>query len=142
MCRRTERDKMVEEHLEHAGLAQTDVSLPHAVPLAEAFRQRPPGDVVDGEIMQRFQKQPVVPALGALSRQRCPEYRQRDLPIPLRYGAMGGALARGLLCRPLGRTSPSAADRIHNRSQIGRPESFKTVRIQVSATQAAADHPS
>jgi hypothetical protein len=85
MCRRTERGQMIEEHLKHAGFAQPVEPLPDAVPFAEAFRQRPPGDVVDREIMQRFQKQPVVPTLGAAPRQRGPKYGNCCFPILLRH---------------------------------------------------------
>ena len=59
----------VEKRLEHAGAGQPPEALPHAVPVAELGRQRPPGDVVHREIVQRFQKLAVVAALVAAARQ-------------------------------------------------------------------------
>ena len=55
----------LEERLEHAGLAQPPEPLPHRIPGTELGRQSPPGDVVDREIVQRFEKLAIVPSLGA-----------------------------------------------------------------------------
>ena len=45
-------------------------------------------------MMQRFQKQPIVTALGAASRQRRAEHRNRRLPIQFRHCPLR------LTCRP------------------------------------------
>lgn len=55
----------VEEGLEHTRPAQTPEPLPDRVPVAEALRQGPPGDVVDREIVRRLQEAAVIVALGA-----------------------------------------------------------------------------
>ena len=56
----------LEERFEGAGLAQPPEALPHAVPITELARQSAPGDVVDREIMQGFEKFAVVAALVAM----------------------------------------------------------------------------
>ena len=57
--------KRVEEGFEHACLAEAPEALPHRVPVAECLRQSAPGDVVDGEVVQRFEEPAVVPTLVA-----------------------------------------------------------------------------
>src|SRR5208282_1380952 len=64
---------MVEEHLEDGCLAQPLEPLPQAVPFAKRFGS------ARQVMMQRFQKQPIVTALGAASRQRRAEHRNRHL---------------------------------------------------------------
>src|SRR5260221_3875248 len=56
MCGRAHRSQRVEECLEHPRLAQSPEPLPNAIPLPEFGRQRPPRNVVDAVVMQRFQK--------------------------------------------------------------------------------------
>src|SRR6478736_9059071 len=51
-----------EKSLERPRLAEPPKALPHAVPIAELRRKRPPSDVMNGKIMQRFQKLAVVVA--------------------------------------------------------------------------------
>ena len=72
-----------EEILEHACLAEPVEPLPHAVPVAVTLGQRAPGDVVDREIMQRFEEHAVVPSLRAAGRQAGPEHLHRESPIRL-----------------------------------------------------------
>src|ERR1700756_105103 len=60
MRRRTHGCERVEEGLEHASLAQAIEALPHAVPMAEAFRQGAPANVLDGEEMQRLEEAAIV----------------------------------------------------------------------------------
>ena len=62
-----QRGQGFEKQLEHAGLAQAPEPFPDAVPRAELSRQRPPGDVVHGEIVQRFEELAVVASLVAAS---------------------------------------------------------------------------
>ena len=56
-----------EKGLKRSRLTEPPEALPNAVPIAKLHRKRPPGDAVNGEIMQRFQKLAVVVArLAAL----------------------------------------------------------------------------
>jgi hypothetical protein len=41
----------LEEGFKNAGSAQPPEALPHTIPVAELRRQRPPGDVVDREVV-------------------------------------------------------------------------------------------
>ena len=83
MRRRRQCGKMIEECLEHTGLAQPVEAFPDALPFAEPLRQHPPGDIVDREIVHGFQKQPVVTALIILARQRGLEHLQHHRLILL-----------------------------------------------------------
>jgi hypothetical protein len=47
---------MIEEGLEDAGFTQPVKPFPHAVPFPEAVRQRPPGNIVNREIVQSIQE--------------------------------------------------------------------------------------
>src|SRR5690606_22593967 len=76
---------MIEEGLEHACLAQPVEALPHAVPLAEPLRQRPPGDVVAGKVVQCFEKKPIVATLVAAPRQGSSKHLQCHRPIRFRH---------------------------------------------------------
>ena len=86
---------------------------PHAVPRPEPFAQRPPGDIVNGEVAQGLQKQPVVPALRAAQRQAGAEHIQRQFPIPFRH--------------PRGHRQPSqgrlSMNQTSHRSGIAKPSS-------------------
>jgi hypothetical protein len=55
----------VEDGFEHARLAQAPEALPDGIPVSECLGQSAPGDVVDREVVQRFEEDPVVPALRA-----------------------------------------------------------------------------
>lgn len=74
-----------EEVLEDACLAQPVEPLPDAVPLAEPLGQRPPGQIVHGEILQRFEKQPIVARLRAPRREAGPEHLQGNLTVSLAH---------------------------------------------------------
>lgn len=56
---------MLEENLKNTRLAQSGKALPDTVPMSIALRQTAPGDIVDGEIVQGLQKQPVISTLVA-----------------------------------------------------------------------------
>jgi len=83
MRRRTHRCERVEEGLEDAGLAQAIEALPHAVPRAEALRQRAPANVLDGEEMKRLEEAAVVVGLPSTPRQAGAKHRKRVRPIVL-----------------------------------------------------------
>ena len=57
--------KRVEEGFEHARLAEAPEALPDGIPGPECLGQSAPGDVVDGEVVQRLEEDPVVAALRA-----------------------------------------------------------------------------
>jgi hypothetical protein len=63
----------LEKGLEHTALAQPPKSLPHAVPVPELLRQSPPRDIVDREIVHRFQKLTIIAALVTATRTYRPE---------------------------------------------------------------------
>lgn len=56
----TEACQHGEEAFENACLAKPVEAFPDAVPVSIAFGQRPPGDGVNRDVVQRFQAQPVV----------------------------------------------------------------------------------
>jgi hypothetical protein len=55
----------IEESFESSGPAQAPEPLPDAVPMPKLFRQSSPSDVVNHEILQGFEKLPVVPSVVA-----------------------------------------------------------------------------
>src|SRR6185437_176200 len=59
--------------------------LPDPVPLAKLSRQGAPGDIVNCEIMQRFQEFAVVPTAPAKARACRPECFDNDLPLGIRH---------------------------------------------------------
>jgi len=71
--------------VEDTGFAESRKSFPDSVPVSEPSRQRTPGDVVNREIMKRFQEQQVVPRLGTSRRKTSSERFQRNLPIRIRH---------------------------------------------------------
>jgi hypothetical protein len=77
------RGERVEERLEHAGLAQAVEALPDAVPMAEAFRQRTPANVLDGEEVQRFEEAAIILSFPPATRQAGAKHRKRVRPIVL-----------------------------------------------------------
>src|SRR6185437_7090580 len=83
MRRRTHGCERVEERLEHASLAQAIEALPYAVPMAEAFRQSAPANVLDGEEMQRLEEAAIVLGLPSAPRQAGAKHRKRVRPIVL-----------------------------------------------------------
>src|SRR3954468_2634572 len=72
------RGERLEHGVEQPRPTEPPEALPDGVPIPELGRQSPPSDVVNGEIMKRFQKLAVVPALVAPARQHRPEHH----PIP------------------------------------------------------------
>ena len=83
MRRRTHGCERVEEGLEDASLAQAIEALPHAVPMAEAFRQSAPANVLDGEEMQRLEEAAIVLSFPPATRQAGAKHRKRVRPIVL-----------------------------------------------------------
>ena len=69
MRRGTHGRERVEEGLEDASLAQAIEAFPHAVPRTEAFRQRAPAHVLDGEEMKRLEEAAVILSLASSPRQ-------------------------------------------------------------------------
>src|SRR4051812_12903911 len=59
------RGERLEHGFEHPRPTEPPEALPDRVPIAELGRQCPPRDVMNGEIMKRFQKLAVVPPLVA-----------------------------------------------------------------------------
>src|SRR5436189_2050495 len=58
------RGERLEHGVEHPRPTEPPEALPDGVPIPELGRQSPPSDVVNGEIMKRFQKLAVVPPLS------------------------------------------------------------------------------
>src|SRR4051795_13063948 len=75
------RGEGVEEGLEHASLAQAPESLPNRVPVAELGGERPPGYVMDAEVVQRFEEPAVIPAFVAPARAQRPEHLNHSVPV-------------------------------------------------------------
>src|SRR6476659_4461813 len=71
------RGERLEHGVEYPRPTEPPEALPDGVPIPELGRQSPPSDVVNGEIMKRFQKLAVVPALVAPARQHRPEHHRR-----------------------------------------------------------------
>jgi len=80
----------IKEGLEHPGLAQAPEARPNRVPVPELCRERAPGDVVDAEIVQRFEKQAVIPAFVAPPRATGSEYLNHPLPVLVRHPRQHG----------------------------------------------------
>ena len=70
-----------QHRLENTPLAQPPEPLPDAVPLTELSRQSAPSDIVNREIMQRFQEFAIVPTAPATARACRPERFDNDLPL-------------------------------------------------------------
>ena len=64
MSRLAQCRQRIEESFESPGPAQAPEPLPDAVPLPKLFRESPPSDVVNHEILQGFEKPPIVPPLS------------------------------------------------------------------------------
>ena len=65
MRRRAHCRQRIKEGFEGAGPAQAPEPFPDTVPMPKLFRERPPSDVVNHEILQGFEKLPVIPSLVA-----------------------------------------------------------------------------
>ena len=83
-------DTAYEESFESPGPAQAPEPLPDAVPLPKLFRESPPSDVVNHEILQGFKKPPIVPPLVATARARCFEYPQNNRSVLFRHRGQHG----------------------------------------------------
>jgi len=90
MSRLAQCRQRIEESFESAGPAQAPEPLPDAVPLPKLFRESPPSDVVNHEILQGFEKPPIVPPLVATARARCFEYPQNNRPVLFRHRGQHG----------------------------------------------------
>ena len=85
MRRLAHRRQRIEEGFEGPGSAQSPEPLPHAVPMPEFLRKRPPGDVMNHEIVQGFEKLPVIAALVTAARARGRKHLQKKYcPILIR----------------------------------------------------------
>jgi hypothetical protein len=82
----------LEKRLEHPRAGEPPESLPDAVPVPKLRRQRPPGDVVGREVVQRLQGLTVVVTRFAPARLRSVEQFQHDLPIALCHPRQHGGL--------------------------------------------------
>jgi len=82
----------LKERLEHARPAEPPEPLPDAVPVPELPRQGSPGDVVNREIVQRFQKLAVVVSRFATARLHGVEHLQNDRPVLVRHSRQHGRL--------------------------------------------------
>src|SRR3954449_13105678 len=89
MRRRAHLRQGLEERIEYAGPAQPPEALPDTVPVAELRRQRAPGNIVDREVVQRFQELAVVPSLIASPRAGSSEDPQYHRPVPLQRESSG-----------------------------------------------------
>src|SRR3712207_7554369 len=67
-----------------SSLAQPPEALPDRVPVAERHRQSAPGDVVDAEVVQRFEEGAVVPALVAPPRAHGPRSEEHTSELQSR----------------------------------------------------------
>src|SRR6185295_1756019 len=97
----------VEEGLKHARLAQAPEALPNGIPVPALGRQGAPSDVVNAEVMHRFEEPTVVSALGAPPGAAGPEYLQHRRPI--------------LICHPRqhGRLLPNRPATCHSSTNVG-----------------------
>jgi hypothetical protein len=85
-----EAGERLKEGLKHPGPAEAPEALPDRVPLAELGRQGAPGDVVEGEEVQRLQEASVVPALVAAPGASGGEHLQHDNPVLVRHPRQHG----------------------------------------------------
>src|SRR5262245_56627363 len=109
MRRLAHRRQRIEKGFEGPGSAQSPEPLPHAVPMPEFLRKRPPGDVMNHEILQGFEKLPVIAALVTAARVRGREHLQDNRPILIRHG------------REHGRSYKNRLPMSHRKSDLGIP---------------------
>src|SRR3954470_15015014 len=88
--RGTQLRQRLEEGLNGAALAQSPEPLPDRVPVPKLGWQRPPGHVLQREIVQRFEKLAVVTSFGTPSRANRPKNVQSDRPILFRHPRQHG----------------------------------------------------
>jgi hypothetical protein len=82
--------KRVEEGLKHAGSAEAPEALPDGIPVPELGRERPPVDVVQREVVERFEEPTVVPAFVASARAHGPKHLNHHLPVLVRHPRQHG----------------------------------------------------
>jgi hypothetical protein len=75
----------LEEKVERARLAQSPKAFPHTIPVSKFNRQRPPSDIMHGEIVNGGEKFSVVASFVAPARKASLENVQRDRPIFFRH---------------------------------------------------------
>src|SRR3954464_2171121 len=75
---------------EHARLAEPPEALPDGIPVSECLGQSAPGDIVDTEVVQRFEEPAVVPALAAAARAHRPEHLNHSVPVRVRHPRQHG----------------------------------------------------
>src|SRR3954454_3836644 len=75
---------------EHASLAEPPEALPDGIPVSECLGQSAPGDMVDTEVVQRFEEPAVVPALVAPPGAHRPEHLNHSLPVRVRHPRQHG----------------------------------------------------
>src|SRR5271167_2657710 len=80
----------IEESFESSGPAQAPEPLPDAVPTPKLVRESPPSDIVNHEILQGFEKLPVIPPFVAAAWAGCIEYLQNNRPVLFRHGSEHG----------------------------------------------------
>src|SRR6266850_6448805 len=83
--------------------------------MPELLWKSPPGDVVNHEIVQGFEKLPVVAALVAAARPRRLEDLQNNRPIRLRHGCQHG------------RSSQNRPPMSHRKSDLGIPPPYTSL---------------
>src|SRR5579864_9160674 len=99
MGRRAHRRERIEEGLEDVSLAQAIEAFPHAVPMTEALRQRPPANVLDGEEMKRLEEAAVVGALPSTPRQAGAEHRKRVRRSPTNHVRFTAGIPKARLAK-------------------------------------------
>jgi hypothetical protein len=77
--------QQLEECLEDTRPAEPPEPLPYAIPFAKFTGQSPPGDVVNCEVVKRFQKFTIVTPRLSPARLRRIKHFQHDRPIALRH---------------------------------------------------------
>src|SRR3954452_2124029 len=71
-------------------LAEPPEALPDGIPVSECLGQSAPGDIVDTEVVQRFEEPAVVPALVAPPGAHRPEHLNHSLPVRVRHPRQHG----------------------------------------------------
>ena len=112
----------IEKGLEHARLAEAPEALPHRIPVSECLGQSAPGDVVDGEVVQRLEEETVVAALGAPPRAAGAEQLQHRRPES--SSVIRVSMAGSSQTDPLGVTDPRTWESTHHILDPIRPHSL------------------
>ncbi len=79
------RGQCVEERLEHAAVSQPREARPRAVSIAEPFGQPAPSDILDGEEVHGFKKEPTVATLVPASRLAGVNHVESQFQVLLRH---------------------------------------------------------